>query len=412
MCGFPRTRHSDQRATPLVEVAKPRPTTPMTLQLPAEDGTLTRWRPSGTVLPPPEPGGFSARVALAATHVVADPSPDLTGDGTAHLDWEATLAYRHHVWSLGLGVAEAMDTAQRGAGLTWEASRELMRRTGAEAASVGGLAVFGAGTDQLPASPSTQPKILEAYREQLELIESLRGGAVVMASRALAHMARSPDDYLDVYTTLLADVARPVIIHWLGDMFDPELHGYWGSTDLWAAMETVIELARICGRQIDGVKVSVLDDSLERQLRRALPAGVRVYTGDDLNFVDLVAGDGDHHSDALLGAFDPIAPAAALALQALDRGDVARYREVLEPTIPLSRHLFAPPRSHYKAGVVFLAYLNGHQEHFRMLSGAESMRSLTHLSRLLVLADEAGLLRDPPLAVHRMRLQLAAAGID
>ncbi|HEY5578637.1 MAG TPA: dihydrodipicolinate synthase family protein [Acidimicrobiia bacterium] len=382
------------------------------LELPVGDGTLITWAPSREPLAPPPRAAVSSRKAFAATHVVADPRRDPGFDGTPSLDWEATLAFRRHIWSLGLGVAEAMDTAQRGGGLDWHTSQELIRRTAAEAASVGGQAVYGAGTDQLaPGLEAPLPQIVEAYREQVHFVESLGGSAVLMASRHLARSARSADDYLRVYGTVIAEAGGPVLIHWLGEMFDPELAGYWGGTDPWKAMETLLSLVQQHHSRIDGIKVSLLDEELEREMRGRLPAHVRLYTGDDLNFVDLILGDGNRHSDALLGVFDPIATAASAALQALDEGDVPRYRQILEPTVPLSRHLFAPPTLHYKTGVVFLAYLNAHQDHFRMVAGAESARSLPHLSRLLVLADQAGILRDPELAVDRMRLVLALSGM-
>lgn len=323
------------------------------------------------------------------------------------------MEYRRHMWTFGLGVAEAMDTAQRGMGLDWGAARELIKRTIEEAGAVDGRAVYGAGTDQLlPDRRIKLSSIIDAYREQVEYIEDLGGRVILMASRALAATARSVDDYLDVYDQILSGVSQPVMIHWLGDMFDPALSGYWGSADQWAGLETLLELIRGHRNQIDGVKISLLDHQLEIALRRGVPDGVRVYTGDDLNYPDLILGDGEGHSDALLGVFDAIAPAAATAFQALDRGDVPLCRSLLESTLPLARHLFGPPTHHYKTGLVFLAYLNGWQTHFRMVGGAESQRSLPHLARILVLADRAGLLTDPERAVHRMGLVLALSGIE
>lgn len=373
---------------------------------------MIEWRPSGVVPVEPEPGGFFSRVAYAATHVVFDPQMNATSP-TSPIDWEATLAFRHHIWRMGLGVAEAMDTAQRGAGLDWKTARELIERTLADAKAVDGKVVCGTGTDQLPADEAIESSaITAAYREQIEYVENLGGSVILMASRALAAKARSPEEYLEVYDEALAGTARPVMIHWLGEIFDPALAGYWGSTDHWTALETLLELIERNTPRIAGVKISLLDQQLEIALRRRVPSGVRVYTGDDLNYPDLILGDSDGHSDALLGVFDAIAPAAASALQALDRGDLARYEQVLGATLPLARHLFEPPTNRYKTGLVFLAYLNNWQPHFAMLGGAETDRSVEHLSRVLVLADQAGLLIDPEMAADRMRRFLADFGIE
>ena len=323
------------------------------------------------------------------------------------------MAYRRHLWQLGFGVAEAMDTAQRGMGLGWGNARELIVRTAREAAASGTPAVYGASTDQLPhGKEATIPAVIEAYRQQVELVESVGGQAIMMASRSLALIARSADDYLEVYGTILTEATRPVMIHWLGAAFDPALAGYWGSDDPWTALATVLTLAAAYPDRIDGVKISLLDDILERSMRARLPKGVRTYTGDDFNFLDMILGDEHGHSDALLGVLDPIAPVASEAFDALDAGDRQRFRSLLGPTVPFARHLFDPPTYDYKTGITFLAYLNGHQRHFRMLNGAESSRSIAHLCRLLVLADEAGLLADPGLAVDRMRLVLSMSGVD
>ncbi len=381
------------------------------LRLPAADGSLYEWKPSGKPPIEPEPGGFVSRVAYAAAHVVADPLAD-SSDASPAIDWEATLQFRRHLWSLGLGVAEAMDTAQRGMGLDWAAAQRLIAASVGEAKDTGALLVCGAATDQLVPGPSIGlGDVMEAYRQQVEFVEGAGGRVMLMASRSLAACAASADDYLEVYGRLVSEAASPVMIHWLGEMFDPALAGYWGSPDPWKALETVLELVRQHPGRIEGVKISLLDDELEVALRRGLPSGVRVYTGDDFNYVELILGDDQGHSDALLGAFDAIAPAAAAALQALDAGKVDRYRGILEPTLPLARHVFSAPTFHYKTGVVFLAYLNGHQTHFRMVGGAESSRSVPHLANILVLADRAGLLRDPDLAVHRMRSVLELAGV-
>lgn len=354
----------------------------------------------------PPAGPAASRVAYAAAHVVA-------GDGAAGdagLDWDATLAFRRHLWSYGLGVAEAMDTAQRGMGLDWATTRELIVRSGEEALSAGGRIVCGAGTDQLPAGPASLEQIAAAYEEQLAVIESVGAVPVLMASRHLAAAASGPEDYAAVYGRLLAQVRRPVVLHWLGPMFDPALEGYWGSADLDVASGALLALIGEHASRIDGVKISLLDAAREIDLRRRLPAGVRLYTGDDFNYPELIRGDSEGHSDALLGVFDPIAPAAAAALHALDGGDTASYEEIFAPTVPLARHLFETPTYYYKTGVVFLAWLTGHQRHFRMVGGLETARSVTHMAGLFRLADAAGLFPDPDLAAHRMRAWLTVQG--
>ncbi|WP_406194632.1 dihydrodipicolinate synthase family protein [Kitasatospora sp. NBC_01560] len=364
----------------------------------------------------PEPltvpaGPATSRTAFAAAHVVADPLGDNAPGAPAAVDWQATLAFRHRLWSLGLGVADAMDTAQRGMGLDWPATRELILRSGAEARAVGGRLACGVGTDQLPSTPSTPTDVQDAYEQQLAVVEEAGAQPVLMASRALAAVAEGPEDYLRVYSRLIGQASRPVVLHWLGDMFDPALTGYWGSADLDAATGTVLTLIREHAARIDGIKVSLLDADREVALRRALPAGVRLYTGDDFHYPELVRGDELGHSDALLGIFDPIAGHAAAALHALDAGDHDRYDALLGPTLPLARHLFAAPTYHYKTGIVLLAWLAGHQDHFTMVGGAQSGRSLPHLIELFRLADLAGVLPDPDLAAHRMRTLLALAGV-
>jgi hypothetical protein len=382
------------------------------LELPRPDGTVETYATG-------EPAAFErptrplrSRVFYAAAHVVCDSLASGDPSGPARLDWEATLAYRRHLWSWGLGVAEAMDTAQRGMGLDWNAARELIGRSVAEARAAGGVIACGAGTDQLPAGrPASLHEIRDAYLEQVGFIEGQGGRAVIMASRALAAAARGPDDYRSVYDAVLAQAERPVILHWLGEQFDPRLRGYWGAGDLDGASATVLELIADNAARIDGIKTSLLDAEREVALRRALPAGVRLYTGDDLNYPELIRGDGELASDALLGVFDAIAPAASAALQALDAGNPAGFDERLTPTLPLARLLFEPPTPSYKTGIVFLAYLNGHQRHFRMVGGLESARSALHLSEVFRLADRAGLLLEPDLAVERMRRVLAVAGV-
>jgi hypothetical protein len=373
-----------------------------TLRLPRAGGRLETYTPGEPQTFPARAEPPRTRVAFAAAHVVADP----LGEPGA-LDWEATLAFRRHVWAHGLAVAEAMDTAQRGMGLDWTVASELIRRSAAEAPA--GRLAAGAGTDHT--RPRRVADVRAAYEEQCELVESAGAQAIVMASRALAALASGPDDYREVYGVVLDGLERPAILHWLGDMFDPALRGYWGADDLDEATEVFLEIVTANAGKVDGVKVSLLDAGREVALRRRLPDGVRLYTGDDFNYPELIAGDEHGHSDALLGVFDAIAPAAGAALQALDGGDRAEYDRILAPTVPLARRLFAEPTFNYKTGIVFLAFLNGHQDHFRMVGGMESARSITHLADLFVLADRAGLLRDPALAVARMRHVLALAGI-
>jgi hypothetical protein len=348
----------------------------------------------------------ASRTVFAAAHVVADPQAPNGPGAPAVLDWDATLAFRHRLWSLGLGVADAMDTAQRGMGLDWRATRELIGRSGAEAASVGGPLCCGVGTDQLPPEP-TAPyslgEIGDAYEQQLEIVEQAGAQPVLMCSRALTARASGRDEYAEVYARILGQAGRPVILHWLGDMFDPALRGYWGAADLDEATDSVLAIIREHAARIDGIKVSLLDAGREVALRRRLPAGVRLYTGDDFNFPELIAGDGQGFSHALLGVFDPLAAQAARAFEFLDAGDTAGFRGALDPLVPLARHLFAAPTRHYKTGVVFLAHLSGHQEHFRMVGGQESGRDAEHLSVLYRMAVDGGIFPDPELAAARYR---------
>ncbi|MEE1928223.1 dihydrodipicolinate synthase family protein [Streptomyces sp. TRM 70351] len=388
------------------------------IRLPDGDGTLRPYhpRPAPAAHAPGDAAGTAeplvSRTVLAAAHVVADPLADTTPDGPAAVDWDATLAFRRHLWSHGLGVAEAMDTAQRGMGLDWPTAAELIRRSAAEARAVGGHLACGAGTDQLPAAGGTLEQVRAAYEEQLALVEGAGAQAILMASRALAARARGPEDYAEVYGHVLRQAAEPVILHWLGPMFDPALTGYWGSADLDAATETFLAVIAEHSDKVDGVKVSLLDAGRETALRRRLPDGVRCYTGDDFHYPELIAGDERGFSHALLGVFDPLGPLAAEAVRVLDTGDTAGFRALLDPSVPLARHLFQSPTRYYKTGVVLLAWLAGHQEHFTMVGGLQSARSLPHLARAYELADGLGLFPDPERAETRMRRLLALHGVD
>ena len=359
------------------------------------------------------------RIAYSAAHVVADPRVAHDPWLDSAIDWDATLQYRHHLWSMGLGVAEAMDTAQRGMGLDWATSLTLIQRCLAEARHVPGAQVAsGCGTDHLlPQEARTVDDVVRAYETQMEAIEKEGGRLIIMASRALVQVARSPADYEQVYNRILGQAQHPVILHWLGDMFDPALHGYWGSASVETAMQTALGVIHANASKVDGIKVSLLNKDHEIKLRRQLPAGVRMYTGDDFNYPELIAGDGigvhpvNQHSDALLGICDAIAPAANAALAALAAGQVDRFHAILSPTVGLSRHIFQAPTRFYKTGVVFMAWLNGHQSHFSMVGGQQSARSLIHLCELFQLADQARLLRNPEDAAQRMRDFLKTWGV-
>lgn len=383
-----------------------------TLTLPGPDRSLapyTTHPPRG--FPSRAQGKFN-RVALAAAHVVADPLAGADPWIEARLDFDATIAYRRHLWGLGLGVAEAMDTAQRGAGLDWPNSLELIRHSVEAAKDFPGALLFcGAGTDHLGPGAHRLDQVISAYEKQAAAIEELGGRIVLMASRALASAARGPEDYAKVYDRVLGQLRDKVIIHWLGEMFDPALAGYWGHRDLDKAADVMLDIVKRHKAKIDGIKISLLDKGREVALRWLLPEGVRMYSGDDFNYAELIAGDGERHSDALLGIFDAIAPAASAALSALARGDTAEFHAVLAPTVPLSRHIFRAPTRFYKTGIVFMAWLNGHQPHFTMVGGQESARSLLHLAEIFRLADAAGLLSDPDLAAARMGLLLRLHGI-
>ncbi|MGW1812890.1 dihydrodipicolinate synthase family protein [Streptomyces sp. NPDC002125] len=357
----------------------------------------------------PDGAPLASRIVFSAAHVVADPYADISPDDPVAVDWDATLAFRRHLWSHGLGVAEAMDTAQRGMGLDWAGASELIRRSAAEAKSVGGRIACGVGTDQLT-GPATLPEVRAAYEEQLALVEESGAQAILMASRALAAAANGPEDYLETYAHLLRQATEPVVLHWLGPMFDPALEGYWGSADLDAATDTFLKVIAEHPDKVDGIKISLLDAEREIDVRRRLPGGVRCYTGDDFNYPELIAGDDRGFSHALLGIFDPLGPLAAHAVRVLDTGDVQGFRDLLDPTVELSRHLFQAPTRFYKTGVVFLAWLAGHQDHFTMVGGLQSARSLPHLAKAYELADRLGLFPDPELAESRMRALLTVHG--
>jgi hypothetical protein len=393
-----------------------------TLALPAADGSVAPFSLSPPRDFPARANRPFTRVAYSAAHVVADARADSDPWLDPALDWDATLAYRQHLWSLGLGVAEAMDTAQRGMGLDWSTSQELIRRSLEVAKDIPGARVAsGAGTDHLTAAPGTDhltaapgttvDQVIGAYEEQVGFVEGLGGQVILMASRALAACAKSPDDYARVYDRILGQVSQPVLIHWLGEMFDPALEGYWGHGDHLAAMDVCLDIIAAHADKVDGIKVSLLDKDKEIAMRRRLPDGVRMYTGDDFNYAELIDGDTVGYSDALLGIFDPIAPAASAALDALAAEDRETFHDILAPTVPLSRHIFKAPTRFYKTGVVFMAWLNGHQDHFVMVGGQQSARSLVHLAELLRLADTAGLICDPDMAAKRMGHLLAVNGV-
>ncbi|MVA74594.1 DUF993 family protein [Auraticoccus sp. F435] len=382
------------------------------MRLPDADGG---WRTVELAVPrdwQPHPVPHTSRIAFAAAHVIVDPRLENVPGAPAGVDWEATLAFRRHLFAHGLGVAEAMDTAQRNMGLDWPAAAELITRSAAQAREHGARIASGAGTDHLAAGAQVPlEQVTQAYLEQVAHVEGAGSQVIVMASRHLAAAATSAEDYLGVYTTILEQVSEPVVLHWLGEAFDPNLAGYWGSSDVTVATETFLGLVRQHAAKVDGVKVSLLSAEHERGLRAALPEGVRLYTGDDFNYPELIEGDGTHHSDALLGAFAAIAPAASAALTALESGDVDTYRAEMAPTLPLSRTIFEAPTFHYKTGIAFVSWLSGLQDGFAMVGGLQSARSPLHLARVFELANAARLLPDPDLAAARMRLVLDLAGL-
>ncbi|AZO73939.1 MAG: dihydrodipicolinate synthase family protein [Mesorhizobium sp.] len=384
----------------------------MDIILPAENGERVGYRlvgqPAEAII-----GADFPRVAYAAAHVVADPFAMTEPWSQAAVDWDRTMAFRHHLWRLGFRIAEAMDTSQRGMGFDWASAKELIRRSIAEARTVKGADLAsGAGTDHLlPAAAKTLDDVIHAYEEQFAFVEGEGGKAIMMASRALAAVAKGPDDYANVYDRILSQASGKVILHWLGDMFDPALRGYWGSDDFDAALETVVAIIERHAGKVEGIKISLLDAGKEVSLRDRLPEGVVMFTGDDFNYPELIAGDGKRHSHALLGIFDAIAPVANAALVKLGEGDRAGYDALMAPTVPLSRKIFEAPTEYYKAGIVFMAWLNGHQDHFAMVGGMQSARGICHYADIFRLADQAGLLANPDLAVARMRALCAVSGV-
>ncbi|TJV19414.1 dihydrodipicolinate synthase family protein [Mesorhizobium sp.] len=383
----------------------------MDIALPGESGPSSHYALVGQPVRPMVGARFS-RIAYAAAHVVADPLGMTDPWSRPVVDWERTMAFRHHLWRLGFRIAEAMDTSQRGMGFDWANARELIRRSIAEARTVEGADLAsGAGTDHLaPAAARTPNDVIAAYEEQFAFIEGQGGKVIMMASRALAAVAKAPDDYARVYDRLLSQASGKVILHWLGDMFDPALKGYWGSSDFETALDTVVAIIERHAGKVEGIKISLLDAGKEVALRNRLPDGVVMFTGDDFNYPELIAGDGHGHSHALLGIFDAIAPVANAALAKLAEGDRAGYDALMAPTVPLSRKIFEAPTEYYKAGIVFMAWLNGHQDHFTMVGGMQSARGIRHYADIFRLADQAGLLADPDLAVSRMKSLCGVAG--
>lgn len=385
-----------------------------TLSLPTANGSFASYTTGEPIALPPKgkPPVFN-RVAYGAAHVVANPLADNDPWLDIAIDWDKTIAFRHYLWDLGLGVAEAMDTAQRGMGLDWNGAKELIRRALEAAKSRdGALIASGVGTEHLAPGPETTvDDVIRAYEEQVEFVEGLGGKIILMASRALVRAAKSPADYAKVYGRILRQTKKPVILHWLGEMFDPALEGYWGAADHEAAMDICLGIIEEHAAKVDGIKISLLSKEKEVAMRRRLPASVKMYTGDDFNYAELIAGDDEGYSHALLGIFDGIAPAASEGLVRLAKGDTQGFHGVLEPTVPLSRHIFKASTRFYKTGLVFLAWLNGQQDHFTMVGGQQSARSLLHLAELFRLADKARVLHDPELAASRMKQLMAVQGV-
>ncbi|WP_217180900.1 dihydrodipicolinate synthase family protein [Streptomyces sp. AC495_CC817] len=397
---------------------------------------------------------LQSRVAYAAAHVVPKVHADNTPGQPADIDWDATLAFRRNVYSWGLGVADAMDTAQRNMGLDAAATRELIARSAEVAREEGGSVVVGVNTDHVDETRISLDRVVDAYKEQLHFTEEQGAGPVLMASRHLARVAAGAEDYRRVYREVLESATTPVVLHWLGTAFDPELAGYFGADDWQTASGVLLDVIAENPGKVAGVKMSLLNAESEVSVRERLPEGVRMFTGDDFNYVGLIGGDdlrsgegsdetkrslpesmsdagvssrsarstagvegarsttGAGYSDALLGAFAAITPVASAAIQALDAGDPARYLEILGPTEELSRQVFAAPTFYYKTGVAFLSWLNGHQPAFQMVGGLHSARSLPHLSRIVELANDALALEKPELARERWHALLRVNGVD
>ncbi|WP_411195527.1 dihydrodipicolinate synthase family protein [Raoultella planticola] len=386
----------------------------LNIHLPTLQGTITDYQLVTTEERPTVITPAFNRIAYAAAHVVIDPQHQgADWLNNPRIDWDSTLAYRHHLWRLGFNIAEAMDTAQRGMGVSWEIAKELIIRSLQEAQTVPGADLAaGVGTDQLEAAHATTlEQVIAAYEEQMELVEKHNGKIILMASRALAKVAKTPQDYLAVYNRLLEQSQDKIILHWLGEMFDQALTGYWGSTDFAAAADTVLEIIANNVDKVEGIKISLLSKEKEVAFRKRLPSQVKMYTGDDFNYPELIAGEDGHYSHALLGIFDAIAPVAAAALNELAQGNSGEYYRLMNPTVALSREIFKAPTQYYKAGIVFLAWLNGHQSHFSMAGGMQAAREISHYAEIFRLADQAGLLQNPQLATRRMKNLLTVYGL-
>ncbi|PJJ63766.1 DUF993 family protein [Compostimonas suwonensis] len=388
------------------------PTTTSTISLPRPDGSTLVYTMHEPLERPRHPQTFTSRLVYAAPHVVPDVRAAYTPGRGPAVDWDTTLAFRRHLYSYGLGIAEAMDTTERGPdGLDWPRAQELIRLSLELARETGGLIACGVGTDQLEEQAPSLRQVTDAFLEQLAFVEDLGGAGILRASHALHRAASSEADYLQVYGEVLTKAQRPLILHWLGTAFDPSLTRYWGHEDQRVSMDAVVRLAEEHEDDLVGIKFSLLDQALEREFRERLPETVKVFTGDDYDYATMLRDEGGRHSHGLLGVFDPIAPIASTAFAALDAGDEPAFVQQMESTLPLARTMFEAPAARYKVGVVFTAWIAGHQEHARMVTGNEGMHSVLHLVDLFMMMDELRLLPDPQLAVHRMGLVLAANGV-
>ena len=354
------------------------------LILPTGTGDLEPYHLTGDPLIRRAPTVPLTRTAFAAAPVISDPIRERSPwDTRPALDWDATLRFRQTLCDQGVHLAEAMDTAQRGMGPDWATALELIRRTmaAAKAHPMRPRVAGGAGTDHVaPAALTDANAILAAYTTQAEAIEAAGGQLILMASRAFTALGADETVYRQVCRRLIDQAQDPVILHWLGPMFDPMLAGCWGSADPGRATDVVLTLIAENPATVDGIKISLLDRAHEEAFRARLPAGVRLYTGDDFNYAPLIEGDGTHHSHALLGIFAAIAPAASQALEALALQDHATYHALLAPTVPLSREIFAPPTRFYKAGIAVLSWLNGNQTHFIMPAGIPVLQVLRRVA--------------------------------